>query len=736
MKPTIEIEAVRAIQNCSHGCPNMVLGPHPINDDWRNMYVVRAYRPDAKQIFLIEKTNTAVVHEMTTAHFDGFFELIMDVQQKPDYLLKIVNHYGIETTLEDPYAFEQIISNDDLYLFGEGNHHRIYDLLGAHPKNINGVNGFHFAVWAPNAERISVIGDFNFFDGRYHPMNNINGSGVWELFIPGLYSGMNYKFEIKTRAGHLLEKVDPYAFYSEVPPRSASVTFDLNGFDWEDADWMHHRSQDDTAFLKKPISIYEVHLGSWMRIPEEENRYLTYQEAAHKLVDYCKGMGYTHIELLPIHEHPFTGSWGYQVTGFYAPTSRFGNPHDFMYFVNHFHKNNIGVIIDWVPGHFPKDGHGLAYFDGTALYEHSDPRQGEHKDWGTLIFNYGRNEVRNFLIANALYWLEKFHIDGLRVDAVASMLYLDYSREEGEWIPNFYGGRENLEAVHFLRTFNHLAHQYFPGVLTIAEESTAWGGVSQPTYLGGLGFSLKWNMGWMNDFLTYISKDPIYRKYHHEMLTFALLYAFSENFVLVLSHDEVVHGKRSILDKMPGNFEEKFANARLLHGFMCGHPGKKLIFQGAEIGQWSEWNCNSSGEWHLLQYEPHKKLQRFVKDVNQLYQTEPALYEVDFQYQGFEWIDFHDWESSIISFIRRGKNPEDFMIFVFNFTPVLRENYRIGVPRAGFYKEVINSDSEIYGGANFGNDGGLMAEPIEKHFRSYSIDVTIPPLGMLIFKPE
>ncbi|HAR63175.1 MAG: 1,4-alpha-glucan branching enzyme [Candidatus Margulisiibacteriota bacterium] len=733
MNPTTDLAPVKSIINSDHGRPSDILGAHPIKYDWRSMHVIRAYRPDAKQIFVIDKNNPDVAHEMQSVYYENFFEVVVDIQESPQYFFKIINYNNDEYTVEDPYNFPQIIGDMDLHLFGEGNNNKVYEILGAHPKTINGISGYHFAVWAPNAVRVSVIGDFNYWDGRYHLMNVLGNSGIWELFIPGITNNMNYKFEVKTKAGHLLEKVDPYGYFNEVPPKTSSVTYDLSNFDWDDEQWMSARTED--AFMKAPISIYEVHLGSWMRIPEEENRYLTYKELAHKLVDYVLEMGYTHIELLPVAEHPFSGSWGYQITGYYAVTSRFGDPHDFMYFVNHCHKNNIGVLIDWVPGHFPKDGHGLAYFDGTPLYEHEDPRLGEHKDWGTLIFNYGRNEIRNFLIANALFWLDKYHIDGLRVDAVASMLYLDYSRNEGEWIPNYFGGRENLEAVHFIRLFNKLAHHYFPGVLTIAEESTAWGGVSHPTYTGGLGFSLKWNMGWMNDFLEYISKDPIHRKYHHEMLTFALLYAFTENFVLVLSHDEVVHGKRSILDKMPGNLEEKFANARLLHGFMCGHPGKKLIFQGAEIGQWTEWNHNTSIEWHLLQYEPHQKLQKFVKDINNLYKNETALHQVDFQYYGFEWIDFHDWESSIISFIRKGNNPEDILVFVFNFTPVLREHYRIGVPQQAFYKEIINSDSEIYGGGNRGNNGGVLADNFGTHNRPFSIDITLPPLGMVIFKP-
>jgi len=484
-----------------------------------------------------------------------------------------------------------------------------------------------------------------------------------------------------------------------------------------------------------PVSIYEVHLGSWRRRPEEGNRFLTYRELTHELIEYVKDMGFTHIELLPVAEHPFDGSWGYQVTGYFAPTSRYGKPEDFMYFVDHCHQNGIGVILDWVPGHFPKDAHGLAWFDGTALYEHLDPRIGEHKEWGTLIFNYGRNEVRNFLLSNALFWFDKYHIDGIRVDAVASMLYLDYARKEGEWLPNRYGGRENLEAIDFIKELNELVYRYHPGVMTIAEESTAWPAVSRPTYLGGLGFGFKWNMGWMHDTLEYFSKDPIYRKYHQNNLTFSLLYAFHENFILPLSHDEVVHGKRALLDKMPGDFWQRFSNLRALYGYMFGHPGKKLLFMGGEIGQWNEWNYNESLHWHLLQYEPHQKLQRFVKDLNHLYKREPALYEIDYEWTGFEWIDFHDADNSILSFIRRSRNPEDFLVFVCNFTPVPRVAYRIGVPRPGFYRELLNSDSEIYGGGNMGNGGGVWAYPLEWQGRPYSLEMTLPGLSVIILKP-
>ncbi len=631
------------------------------------------------------------------------------------------------------YPLPQILTDFDLHLLGEGTHYKNYEKLGAHVIEVNGVKGVHFAVWAPNAEAVSVIGDFNRWDGNNHKMRMLGSSGIWEIFIQGLSEGEIYKFNIQSKSGEVLEKADPYAFSSEIRPKSASIVHDIDKYTWNDAKWLSQRERQNA--LDAPISMYEVHLGSWMRVPEDGNRYLTYRELAKKLAEYVKDMGYTHVQLMPVTEYPLDASWGYQTIGYFAPTSRFGKPEEFMYFVDYMHQNGIGIILDWVPAHFPKDGHGLARFDGTCLYEHADPRKGEHQDWGTLIFNYGRNEVRNFLLSNALFWLDKYHIDGLRVDAVASMIYLDYSRQPGEWIPNQYGGNENLEAIDFLKRFNEVLHSTHPGVLTIAEESTAWTGVSRPTYLGGLGFSLKWNMGWMNDTLRYFSKDPIHRKYEHDNLTFSLLYAFTENFILVLSHDEVVHGKRSLLDKMPGDFQQRFANLRALYGYMYGHPGKKLLFMGGEIGQWWEWNHDESIHWHLLQYESHQGLQSYVRDLNRLYQSEPALYEVDFDYHGFEWIDFRDAEGSIISFVRRGKDPEDFLLFVYNFTPVARMGYRVGVPKGGFYKEVMNSDSWSYWGGNMGNFGGIWADDMPWHGRASSLSLTIPPLSMVVMKP-
>jgi 1,4-alpha-glucan branching enzyme len=563
-------------------------------------------------------------------------------------------------------------------------------------------------------------------------MRILGSSGVWEIFIPGVREGSIYKFEIKSHNGDIFLKTDPFAFKTELVPSTASIVHDIHNYQWNDGEWLAARSSTD--YHSKPVAVYEVHLGSWRRNPEKADEFLSYRDLAHNLVAHVKELGFTHIELLPVAEHPYGGSWGYQVTGYFAPTSRFGPPEEFKYFVDYCHRNGIGVIIDWVPAHFPKDAHGLAWFDGSCLYEHADPRQGEHRDWGTLIFNFGRNEVRNFLIANALFWFEHYHADGLRIDAVASMLYLDYSRKEGEWIPNRYGGRENLDAIDFLRRLNEVVHGTYPGVMMIAEESTAWPQVSAPTYLGGLGFGFKWNMGWMHDILEYMGSDSIHRKYHQDKLTFALLYAFHENFVLPLSHDEVVYGKRSLLGKMPGDNWQKFANLRLLYGFMFGHPGKKLIFMGGEFAQWNEWIHYQSLDLHLLEYEPHRKTMDYMRDILRLYQAEPSLYEVDYHHSGFQWIDFRDSENSVISFVRRAKNPDDFLLFVFNYTPVPRRGYRVGCPRPGFYREVLNSDSEIYGGSNMGNAGGVEAEEYAVQGQPYSLSLTLPPLGMLVLK--
>jgi 1,4-alpha-glucan branching enzyme len=627
-----------------------------------------------------------------------------------------------------------LLSDFDLHLLAEGTHYRTYEKLGAHVKNVDGTVGTHFAVWAPNAERVSVIGDFNNWDPERNRMDLREEAGVWETFVPEVRSGALYKYRVYSRYNAFVaDKADPYGFAAEIRPQTASMVWDLAGYNWGDGEWMASRGRHNA--LDAPISVYELHLGSWRRLPEEGHRWLTYRESAHQLADYVGHMGFTHVELMPVCEHPFDGSWGYQTVGYFAPTSRFGNPHDFMYLVDVLHQRGIGVIIDWVPAHFPTDGHGLGYFDGTHLFEHADPRQGKHPDWDTLVFNFGRREVTNFLISNALFWLEKYHIDGLRVDAVASMLYLDYARREGEWIPNQYGGRENIEAVEFLRRFNARVYEEHPDVMTIAEESTSWPMVSRPTYLGGLGFGYKWNMGWMHDMLDYMSKEPIFRSYHHDRITFSMLYAFTENFTLPFSHDEVVHMKGSMISKMPGDDWQKFANLRLLYGYMTGHPGKKLLFMGCEFGQWSEWTHDHSLEWHLLEYPLHQGLQRWVRDLNTFYRGTPALYEVEFDYNGFEWIDCNDHYASTVTFLRRGRNPDDFVVIGCNFTPVPRHNYRIGVPRGGWYSEALNSDAELYGGSGQGNAGGAEAAPAPVHGRSHSLTVTLPPLGIVVFKP-
>ena len=734
MITTISSEIDRIVHG-EHHDPFAVLGMHEGEAAGGKRVVVRAFIPDAVQVWVIDAHHPDREYRMEQVRAEGFFELALTERAACfPYRLKAANAFGDTWQFHDPYSFPPVLSDFDLHLIGEGTHYRNYEKLGAHLQVIEGVRGVNFAVWAPNAQRVSVVGDFNHWDGRRHPMR-VRGSGVWEIFLPDLGEETLYKFEIKSRHRDLLLlKTDPYGFYFERRPKTAAIVYDINKYRWQDAQWMAERPQKNA--LDAPIAVYEVHLGSWMRVPEEGNRYLTYRELAHRLVDYVKQMGYTHIELLPVTEHPYDGSWGYQTIGYYAPTSRFGEPEDFMYFVDYCHQHGVGVFLDWVPAHFPKDAHGLAYFDGSHLYEHADPRKGEHQDWGTLIFNYGRNEVQNYLLGNALFWLDKYHLDGLRVDAVASMLYLDYSRQPGQWVPNQYGGRENLEAIDFIKRFNELVHGQHPGAVTAAEESTAWPMVSRPTYVGGLGFTFKWNMGWMNDTLAYLSKEPIHRKYHHGSLTFSLIYAFNENFLLPLSHDEVVHGKRALLDKMPGDFWQRFANLRLLYTYMYGHPGKKLLFMGGEFGQWSEWRHDVSLEWHLLQYEPHQRLQRLIQDLNRLYASEPALYEVDFEYTGFEWLDLHNWEESVIAFLRKGRRPDDYLIFALNFTPVPRVGYRLGVPEGIFYRELLNSDSAEYGGSNLGNAGGVMAEPIAWSGRPYSIKLTLPPLAGVVLKPR
>src|SRR3989454_3911426 len=626
----------------------------------------------------------------------------------------------------------RLITGEDLHLFNEGTHYRVHEKLGAHLLNDNGEQGTAFAVWAPNAREVSVIGSFNGWDRQTHKLQARGNSGIWEGFISGVDKGALYKFHIRSHHhAHVVDKADPYGLFHEKPPRTASVVWNLN-YDWGDQEWMRTRGGPDS--LNAPISIYEVHLGSWMRVPEEHNRPLTYRETAPRLAEYVQRMGFTHVEFLPVMEHPFYGSWGYQTTGYFAPTSRYGTPQDFMYLIDCLHQNGIGVILDWVPSHFPTDEHGLGYFDGTHLYEHADLRQGMHREWGSYVFNYGRHEVRSFLISNALFWLDKYHVDGLRVDAVASMLYLDYARKEGEWIPNQYGGRENLGAIEFLRRFNEEVYKSYPDVQTIAEESTSWPMVSRPNYVGGLGFGLKWDMGWMHDTLEYISKDPIHRKYHHNNLTFRMLYAFHENFVLPLSHDEVVYGKRSLLGKMPGDDWQKFANLRVLLGYMFAQPGKKLLFMGGEFGQWKEWVHDESLDWHLLQYAPHRGIQRWVEDLNRLYRNEAALHELDCQPAGFEWIDCNDAEGSSVSLIRKAKSTDEVVLAVCNFTPVPRNDYRVGVVRGGFWRELLNSDATEYEGSGQGNKGGVEGVPAACHGRPYSLNLTLPPLGIVFFK--
>jgi 1,4-alpha-glucan branching enzyme len=625
------------------------------------------------------------------------------------------------------------LTDYDVYLFREGKHFRLYEKLGAHPMEVDGTAGTLFAVWAPNAERVSVIGDFNGWDPETHPLvPRWDGSGIWEGFIPGVGHGSLYKYHIVSRyGGYSVDKGDPLAFFWETPPGTASIVWDLR-YDWRDEAWLRTRHRANAR--ESPMAIYEVHLGSWRRVPEEGHRPLTYREMAEALTQYVKEMGFTHVEFLPVMEHPFYGSWGYQTVGYFAPTSRYGTPQDFMFLVDTLHQQGVGVLLDWVPSHFPSDAHGLAFFDGTHLYEHADPRKGFHPHWNSYIFNYGRLEVRSFLISSALFWLDVYHADGLRVDAVASMLYLDYGRPEGAWVPNEYGGKENLEAIAFLRCLNEEVYRSFPDVQTIAEESTAWPMVSRPTYVGGLGFGLKWNMGWMHDTLTYFSKDPIFRKYHHDQLTFSIWYAFSENFVLPLSHDEVVHGKGSLLAKLPGDDWQKFANLRALLGYMYGHPGKKLLFMGNEFGPWREWNHDESLDWHLLADARHRGLQQWVRDLNALYRREPALHEGDCDPAGFEWVDFHDWEQSVISFLRKALSSDDVVLVVCNFTPVPRFDYRVGVPRPGYWRELLNSDASVYGGAGYGNLGGVEAVPIPFHGRPYSVSLTLPPLGVLFLK--
>ena len=733
------------LSECRHESPFSILGPQPFKDKW----IIRIWMPEASEVELITQQTKI---KLQNPNHEWIFEGVLEKDPGNDYQIK-VNRGGIEHVQHDPWSFrKEWMGEIDRHLFAEGNHHHIWRKMGAHLTEINKKQGVMFCLWAPHAKSVSVIGDLNSWDGRHHPMQKRLG-GIWELFIPGLSEGDLYKYEIRTEKGHCYEKADPYGFQHEVRPAKSSVISKIDSFQWNDQSWISNRDNRDP--LEQPISVYEMHLGSWMHASSDDpfinsngehrapvpaadmkpgSRLLTYKELANKVIPYVKERGFTHIELMPISEHPFDGSWGYQVTGWYAPTSRFGSPDEFRAFVDSCHKEGIGIILDWVPGHFPKDQHGLAYFDGSHLYEHSDPRVGEHKEWGTLIFNYSRNEVRNFLVANLIFWFDQFHIDGIRVDAVASMLYKDYLRPEGEWIPNEDGGNENFEAVRFLQQANHVLFQHFPGALSIAEESTTWTGVTKPTDMDGLGFNLKWNMGWMHDMLDYFEIDPWFRQFNQNNITFSICYNFTENFMLALSHDEVVHGKSHLLHKMPGDDWQKYANTRALLAYMWTHPGKKTIFMGMEFGQRQEWNVWDDLQWDLLNYEPHKGIQKLVDDLNNLYKREPALWRNDFDEYGFQWIDCDDNKNSVISFMRREKTDGEWLVIVANFTPQNHSNYRIGVPVDGFYEEIFNTDASQYGGSNLGNMGGKSTDPYNIHGYENSIDLCLPPLSVLVLK--
>ncbi len=722
---TIPDAELRRLLALRHANPHAWLGMHPTAQG----LVLRALRPEAMELRLLLDDGAASTVPRT--HGAGLFEVTLPERREVvPYRLEWRFRDGKSLTERSPYNFLPALGEVDLHLLGEGRHEHLYEKLGARARTFDGVSGFGFAVWAPGAEGASVVGDFNGWDGRIHLMRMLGGSGVWELFVPDLQPGFKYKFEIRTRGGGYVLKADPYALATEVPPGSASVLFSSQ-HRFGDAEWIASQAHQDK--LRRPISIYEVHAGSWRRVPEQGNRPFTYRELAPVLADHVTDLGFTHVQFLPLMEHPFGGSWGYQVSAYFAPTARYGSPDDFRYLVDYLHQRGVGVIMDWVPAHFPKDEFALGRFDGSALFEHLDPRQGEHPDCGTFIFNYGRNEVRNFLMASALCWLDGYHVDGLRVDAVASMLYLDYSRKPGQWVPNRFGGRENLEAIAFLKYMNEVVHRRHPGVLMCAEESTAWGGVSRPTYAGGLGFGFKWNMGWMHDTLAYFSRDPVYRTYHHQNLTFGMLYAWSENFILPLSHDEVVHGKGSLLNKMPGDRWQKFANLRALYGHMWAHPGRKLLFMGGEIGQWKEWNHESSIDWHLLGGEEHRGLMALVRDLNHAYRREPALWELDSDPAGFEWIDADNAGDNVVVFLRKSAQGRK-LLCIGNFSPVVRRGRRIGLPGPGEYREVLNTDAGVYGGGNVGNAGGIHAESVPCHRRSWSGVFDLPPLGVLWFE--
>ncbi|MBQ8672368.1 MAG: 1,4-alpha-glucan branching protein GlgB [Alphaproteobacteria bacterium] len=723
-------EETKAVINGDHGNVFAVLGIH--RDKGSKKVFIRVYQPFADKIEVIAE-NGESLGEMAKLDERGFFQLNSDKTEYFAYKLRITNDQGNIYVAEDTYRFPSCIGDIDEYLFAQGNHREIYKKLGSHIMEMDGVKGVAFAVWAPNAKRVSVVGNFNNWDGRINVMRKHISCGIWDIFIPNLTEGEYYKFEIKTQNDNILTKSDPFGTYSEVRPKNASIVFDINHYNWEDSEWMRYRENNNT--YDKPMSIYEVHLGSWRRKGDNGCEFLNYRECADRLVPYVSNMGFTHVEFMPLCEHPLDASWGYQITGLFAPTSRFGTPDDFRYMIDKFHQAGIGVIMDWVPAHFPKDAHGLAEFDGTCLYEHADRRKGEQPDWGTKIYNFGRTEVCNFLCVSALYWLKEFHIDGLRVDAVASMLYLDYSRKAGEWIPNVYGGNENLEAIAFLRKMNELIYSESKGTFSAAEESTAWPMVSRPVSAGGLGFGYKWNMGWMNDTLRYISHEPVHRKYHHGLLTFGLLYAFNENFILPISHDEVVHGKGSMLSKMPGDEWQKFANLRAYYGFMWTHPGKKLLFMGNEFGQDWEWNSNESLRWHLLDYPMYRGMQNCVRDLNLMYKGNAPLYEEDFDSRGFEWIDYANCDDSVISYMRKGHNQEDYLLVICNFTPVVRNNFRVGVYEPCAYQEIFNSDDKNYWGSGVRNEGAKQAQNYGVNGRPYSIELILPPLSTIVLKP-
>jgi 1,4-alpha-glucan branching enzyme len=730
--PTTELKSFLDAENAT---PHSILGMHKMQIDGKDVLVVRAFLRDVRTCQVVDMADQSRRYEMYPLAPEGFFEVVISNHGSEPfgYRLRTIGYNEEVRQFYDPYCFLPTLSDQDLYLFNEGTDFRAYNQLGSHIRNLGGVPGISFAVWAPCAKRVSVVGDFNGWDGRYHPMRAMGASGVWEIFIPGLREGMKYKYEIKAQDDSILMKTDPYGAAFEPPPGNATIVREVGDFKWNDGEWLASRAKDD--WTRRPMNVYEVHAGSWKRVPEDGNRPLTYREMAQILVPYVKKMGFSHIEFMPLAEHPFSGSWGYQVTGFFAPTHRFGNPADFQYLVDECHKNGIGVIMDWVPGHFPMDAFGLAQFDGSHLYEHADPRQGMHMDWGTYIFNYGRCEVRSFLLANAVSWIDRYHIDGLRVDAVASMLYLDYSRKPGEWIPNVYGGNENLEAIDFLRRFNELVHREYPGVLTIAEESTSFGGVTKPVLQNGLGFDYKWNMGWMHDMLQYFQKDPIHRKWHQNNLTFGMIYQYSENFMQVFSHDEVVHGKGSMIMKMAaGDMSGKAGTLRALYALMWSWPGKNTLFMGSEFGQSSEWKYDSQLDWWLLQYQDHSGVQAIVKDLNDLVTRDPIFHAFDCDPAGFEWISLDDAASSVFAYLRKGKSPKDVYLVVGHYTPVTRTGYRVGVPFGGFWKEVINSDASVYGGTGAGNLGGLNAEEVPANGRKFSLCLTLPGNSTLIFK--